>query len=87
MDRYTTLFKEDIHKAGEALSGLAKFGIIDDVNIRNGKVSIKINDSIFDELYVGGKRRDKGYASFDEMYVEFENFEVSCLVRKNEEAE
>ena len=85
--KYDEMFKADIHAAGNALAGLVKYGVVKDVNTY-GIPSIEMPEDMFFEMFDGAKKRDKKYSSdFEEMYVEFDGFEVFTTVRKAKDEE
>lgn len=81
--KYDEMFKTDIHAAGNALAGLVKYGVVKDVDTYGGIPRIEMPEDMFFEMFDGAKKRDKRYSSeYEEMYVEFDGFEVFTTVRK-----
>ena len=82
--KYDEMFKTDIHAAGNALAGLVKYGVVKSVTTYGGFPSFEMPEDMFTEMFEGAKKRDKNYSSseYEEMYVEFDGFEVYATVRK-----
>lgn len=84
MDKYTGMFKADLFTAGEALSSLVKFGVVKDVELID-KVSIRLDNGFFFSVFEGTKRRPRRYSDgYEEVYVEFDAFEVFCVVKSSD---
>ena len=82
--KYDEMFKTDIHAAGNALAGLVKYGVVKDVETYGGIPRIEMPEDMFTGMFEGAKHKEKRYASadYEEMYVEFDGFEVYTTVRK-----
>ncbi len=87
--KYDEMFKTDIHAAGNALAGLVKYGVVKDVDTYDGIPNIEMPEDMFLEMFEGAKKREKRYASenYEELYVEFDGFEVFTTVRKVKDEE